>query len=291
MNAGYVDFIGYTVIYKQDYIFREYITDFYEKRQNAKKTGSIYSLFYKYFLNSLYGKFGQQNIKLIKDSPVPNPDEISEFYEVEKRKDGTFKHSKIMIFNGYQWRTETTGESAYSMPAIAGAVTAYGRVEMFTALQIAGFDNVYYMDTDSIFTNQTGYDNIQRAGLISETALGLFKVEEYCKEITINNVKDYEFKTDRKHVRKLKGINLNDAKELSKNHYQIDYWSGYSDIIHNHGGKYYTEKRIKKYNEEYNKGITLADGTVKPFELDEEFYKYLNNFKGEIKNDDSKNND
>ena len=285
---GYIDYIGYTIAYKEEYIFVDYIKEFYAKRQGAKKQGSLYALFYKYFLNSLYGKFGQQNIKMTKGAEVKDKKQIGEFYEVEKKADGTYTHSKIMIFNGYQWRSERDGESVFSMPAIAGAVTAYGRIEMFHALKIAGFKNNYYMDTDSIFTNQKGYDNIKKAGLISETELGLFKIEEFCKKITINNVKDYEFTTDEKTVRKLKGINLKEAKQIDNNKYIIDYWSGYSNLIHNKDNRYYTEKRIKEYKSEYTKGITESDGTIKPFELNEDFKKYLNDFKGVEKNGNKK---
>lgn len=271
LKLGYIDYIGFTIIYKEDFIFTEYIKEFYTKRQEAKKTGSIYALFYKYFLNSLYGKFGQYNIKIKKRGKVKDKSIIDEFFEISKDEDGNFIHNKIMVFNGYEWQISREGEAPYAMPAIAGAVTAYGRIEMFDCLQICGFDNIYYMDTDSIFTNKAGYYNMLNAGYISETEIGKFKVEEYCKTIKINNVKDYEFTTDKKTIRKLKGINLKSSKEIKPGVYEIDYWIGYGNIIHNRKSGYYTEKRIKTYKEEYNKGIVERSGTVKPFNLSEDF--------------------
>ena len=284
LQSGYIDFIGYTIIYKEAYIFQDYIKDFYDKRKEAKKHDSIYALFYKYFLNSLYGKFGQYNIILKRGESIEDKEVIDEFTEVYKdQKTGEQKHRKILIFNGYQWSNETEGESFYSAPAIAGAVTAFGRIEMFKALKTAGFKNIYYMDTDSIFLNEEGYKNIESASLISETELGLFKIEEVCKRIKINNVKDYEYTTDTKTVRKLKGINLNSAKELGAGKYEIDYWSGYSNIIHSRTQDYYTEKRIKEYKDEYTKGILKADGTIKPYHLKENFYKFFRDFKDDAK--------
>ena len=278
LKMGYIYHIGYSIIYKEENIFKNYILDFYNKRKEAKKAGSIYALFYKYFLNSLYGKFGQYNIILKKGEPVPDKDEINEFTEVYKDENGEYRHKKIMIFNGYQWKNETEGESIYSAPAIAGAVTAYGRIEMFNALNLAGFSNIYYMDTDSIFINEEGYKNIYKSGLISETELGLFKIEEYCKTISIYNVKDYEFITDEKTVRKLKGINLKTAEEMEKGVYMIDYWAGYANIIHNKNQQYYTEKRLKQYKDEYNKGIINDDGTIKPYTLKERFTRDCKKF-------------
>lgn len=276
IEAGYIDTIGYTVIYKEKAIFIDYIKDFYNKRKEAKAKDSIYALFYKYFLNSLYGKFGQYNIRLKKSGTIDDKELISEYYEVAKNSDGTYSHTKVMIFNGSEWRSERQGEAVYSCPAIAGAVTAYGRIEMFKALKIAGFSNIYYMDTDSIFVNETGYNNIKKAGLLSESELGLFKLEEYCKKITINNVKDYEYITDEKTVKKLKGINLNTAEVISEDTYKIDYWAGYSNLIHNKNTRYYTEKRIKQYKTDYNKGIILDNGTVKPFTLNEKLKDKIN---------------
>lgn len=57
-------------------------------------------------------------------------------------------------------------EGQDSMPAVMSYVMAMGRVELWLAMQLAGIDNVAYVDTDSLLVNAAGHKRLLRlAGL------------------------------------------------------------------------------------------------------------------------------
>ncbi|MEM1589330.1 MAG: DNA polymerase [Candidatus Bathyarchaeia archaeon] len=102
--------------------FRGFVEDFYRLRQTDKQ----YSLFYKLFLNALYGKFGQNprsDVRLITKSGV------------EKRK-------------GEQKRRP------YRNYLLASYITAYARCHMWRIFKKLGAERIVYTDTDSVITTK-----------------------------------------------------------------------------------------------------------------------------------------
>ena len=160
-------------------------------------------------------------------------------------------------------------------PILAGAITAEARSDLWEFMEIAHLENLYYSDTDSLFVNKEGYINLQNADMLSETELGKLKLEKFCKTLTIRNCKDYEYTNEKEQFfEKKKGVNLKTAMRIDKNEFEVDFWTGYADFIRHNEKYYYTEKRIKKYNETYGKGITLKNGNINPVKLNEsEIYK------------------
>ena len=59
---------------------------------------------------------------------------------------------------------------------LAAYITAGARSMLCRAIVIAGPENVYYCDTDSLFVNAEGFRRLQAAGLLHEDMLGLFKL-------------------------------------------------------------------------------------------------------------------
>ena len=100
---------------------------------------------------------------------------------------------------------------------IASAVTSYSRVLMSLALKHPEiYGNVYYTDTDSIFT-----DKELPMDLVSNTELGKFKLEYVFKEAVFLGPKMYAgVTTDNKYISKVKGfkdagsITFEDMKSL-----------------------------------------------------------------------------
>lgn len=69
-----------------------------------------------------------------------------------------------------------------SFPAVTAWINSLGRVRLMKLLGIAGLDNVYYYDTDSIWTNRYGLRQLRMAGEIDQDQLGKLKiVSEYDK--------------------------------------------------------------------------------------------------------------
>ena len=113
-------------------------------------------LCYKLCLNNLYGKFGEQNEKttLFKD-----------------------------VDNDGNWFTKETKTKfgKYFYPPIAVYVTSYARMTMIKYINIVGWKNVLYMDTDSIHLMDTNaYKRLEKTNCINKTELGKLKLEDIC---------------------------------------------------------------------------------------------------------------
>lgn len=74
-------------------------------------------------------------------------------------------------------------ESENSLPQITGYITAMCRVRLWELMNVAGLDNLYYVDTDSLIVNATGANNL-RIRMEQDGAYGLvFKSEARKMEI------------------------------------------------------------------------------------------------------------
>jgi len=108
------------------YPFREYVTELYElRKKNAED--AFKNRIFKILMNSLYGKFGE------------------------------YKNSEILLLTSDGIKKITSEEISkfrkYHNVVWAAFVTAYGRLELHKRMKAAGFENVYYCDTDSIITS------------------------------------------------------------------------------------------------------------------------------------------
>lgn len=258
-------------LYECDYIFREYVDYFYNKRLEAKSAGdAVKSLLFKIFLNSLYGKFGQKALNWEKiDDADPSIIKTETIVNVRTGQRRTYK-----VFGGSRFvkvdKKDGDNEAYNSFPAIAAHVTAYARMLLWKYIETAGLDNVYYMDTDSLFVNKIGYDRLTAAGYIDNKKLGLMKLEEEGQSITINGCKDYKFNN---HV-KIKGISKT-AVKLDEGKYVSTIWRGMSKFIQSGDlGYYKNDMIIKTLTRHYDKGVIDMSGQVTPFiyENDESIY-------------------
>ena len=152
---------GYEFI-KTDYIFRDYVKYYYNIKQNAKGSQRAIA---KLMLNSLYGKFGQRREREI----------TSLVY------DGSY--SNMNFIQKKYWDST----SDFIHPEIAGIVTSYARARLYELFQKAGLDNVYYCDTDSIFTDKE---------LETSNKLGDIKLEGKIKEFIAIAPKLYSYIDD-----------------------------------------------------------------------------------------------
>jgi len=247
-------------IYEGEEIFHDYIDYFYTARLEAKKVkDAVLDMLYKLFMNVLYGKFGQKAIEWERVGDAP-PEElrVDRIYNFDTRK-----REMVKIFGGSVFKhIEKEGEdneASNSFPAIAAHVTSYARMLLWRYIEIAGYENVYYMDTDSIFTNEVGYGRLLAAGVISDTVLGALKLEK-TGEMIIRGVKDYSLNGKAK----MKGIPKS-AIQIDENSFLVNTWVGVSKMIA--GGSvdgYKNILMIKTLKREYTKGLIMPDGKVFP---------------------------
>ncbi|MBS7251858.1 MAG: hypothetical protein KIH08_14895 [Candidatus Freyarchaeota archaeon] len=117
-------------------------TEFVETYHKLKNTDEKNREFWKIYLNSVYGKFGQSG--QIKSYKILSDGQMKEFQPKIKRP----KNKK-------QWIKQNYIISAY--------ITAYARLYMWHQLKKVGFENVIYTDTDSIIT--TKHLHLEKGGL------------------------------------------------------------------------------------------------------------------------------
>lgn len=124
------------------YIFRDYIDDLYRRRLEAIEKGDgVGNIICKLLMNSCYGRFG-----LNKDREEIVFDDMSsglKFKTEIKLKDGS---------SVYLMSKPKRLDSSFANVAISSWVTAASRVHMHKKFGEAGFENIYYTDTDSLFT-------------------------------------------------------------------------------------------------------------------------------------------
>lgn len=260
-------------VYEARNIFSEYVDYFYNKRLESKaQDDEVRTLLYKLFLNSLYGKFGQKNNNWELIEPA-DPTEIKVYTLI--RAGG--KRSTVKVFGGGAFEkvelADGDGEAPNSFPAIAAHVTAYARMLLWGFIETAGEDNVYYMDTDSLFVNKEGYENLKKSGVLDDKELGKLKLEHKIYDVDIRGCKDYKFKFEKekggikKEVQedKIKGVNKRSVK-IDENTFVSTVWGGLAQYIKD--GKlngYKNSVIVKELSRKYTKGIIGEDGVVTPF--------------------------
>jgi len=246
------------VVYERGKPFKDYVEFFYKlKREYTEQQNKSWRLVSKLFLNSLYGKFGQllshrENLETDNDYKVLR----ETHYNAE-----TEEHYAILFWYGKAIREYKRGETAFSSPAIAGAITAYARYVLYMFIEQAGKENVYYTDTDSIMTNAVGYNNLKNT--LDDYELGKLSLEKQSDSLIIHGNKDYKFGDDTK----LKGVPRN-AKPLEENSWIYIQFEGFISWF-NKGGTtgMVGERRIKRRLGEYHKGIVLDNGLILPYRL------------------------
>jgi hypothetical protein len=164
--------------------FRDYIDSFYEKRMKAKATGDkAQDIFCKFFMNSLYGKFGT------------NPDNHADFVIASSDSQDSwlakgYQHYKpwgerfLMVKRNADLDDDDPKRRYYNI-ATAASITGFVRAGLFTALDTC--TGLIYCDTDSIAARDV-------SSLKTGDELGLWKKELDCDEYAIGGKKLYAFR-------------------------------------------------------------------------------------------------
>lgn len=196
--------IGYKIIdvYRGElfenagYIFKKFVNHFYNLRKNTND--DVKKIIYKDIMNHLYGRLA---IRQDREEMVFHPN-----IGHKKHSEINFKEHKVYIY------TKEKIIFTYSNPALAAFVTSYARLKLYDYLTKLG-DDIYYCDTDSLFTTRK---------LPTSKELGGLKLENTLKEACFLLPKTYALKTQNNElIVKMKGfarkninhINFNDFLE------------------------------------------------------------------------------
>lgn len=274
LQRGLIKQVENVALYQGAPIFDAYVDYFYTKRLAAKAADDeVHNFLYKLFLNCLYGKFGQKNEKWERIADA-DPKEIG---EERIHFEGDEGLTLIKTFGGGVFKKvdDPDDEEAFnSFPAVAAHVTAYARMMLWGYIETAGLDNVFYMDTDSLFVTEEGYKRLESSGVIHDSKLGSLALEKTGRMVTFG-CKDYEFTHDTGKQKgktdiKTKGVNKS-AKYIGENEhgqkqFAITQWSGYAQALRKkHMDSYENKVIIKTLKREYDKGTISDTGHVNPF--------------------------
>ena len=194
------------IVFQTGNIFQSYITQLWKEREMAKKEKSeVKSMWLKIFMNSLYGKFGQKQfeqthilhttqlheylVQYSSDIIEDNKEEgkiVDEYQEIKK----TNFLKNINIFS-----EDIPGEPFFLVKThddirldfvgglnfISSYIASRARLNLISGFLEVGFENIYYFDTDSIFTSKP----MTGKGCVG-SELGQWKCEE-------NNIIDAYF--------------------------------------------------------------------------------------------------
>lgn len=255
VEYGHIKEVLEVAIYERGSLFNEYIDYFYQLKQTADATGDkISRQLAKTLMNSLYGKFGQRGIV---SKILPNKGAIRYGrylgYSEKLKKNITINYLGDQIELSYP-----LNESYYSMPAIAGAVTANARMYLWRLIQLAGSKNVMYIDTDSLIVNLEGYNNL--ASLLDDAKLGYLKLEGESNRFIIRGLKDYQFGTDNK----TKGVPKT-AIPVDQNTWTYDQFRGALGWLSDGLTDGVTVKQTTKHRSGiYTKGEVQPSGEITP---------------------------
>ncbi len=255
INEGELNNVRSYAIYEGHNIFKEYVDFFYNLRKKFKEEGNEpFELMVKLYLNSLYGKFGEKHdlIKKIKDlgNGVTRIEDTINFE--------TGKREIHWLINGILYKKIGVEDGQNTLTAISSYVTSYSRMYLWKLMKMAGRKNIYYCDTDSLFLNERGYENLE--SVIDSGELGKLKLEGVYKKLVIHGCKDYELdgeiitKGVKKNAKWLNEFTIKQQQFLkTKSLLRRDILDGV--IIRD------VEKHL---NRVYDKGLVSSDGSVSP---------------------------
>ncbi|MBA7592011.1 hypothetical protein ES708_34182 [subsurface metagenome] len=129
---------------------------------------------------------------------------------------------------------------------------------LWDIIELAGRENVYYCDTDSLIVNRRGSERC--SGLVHRSELGKLKLVQKTRRVVLHNVKDYKLAGKVK----IKGISKT-AKKVGKNEYITFQQQGIRTGLRNKQVNTVTWRRVpKKLSRLYEKGIVEFDEHVYP---------------------------
>lgn len=252
--------LGYTINYEYVYNFKEsafiftnFIDYWFDIKTNSAGAKKYIA---KLMLNSLYGKFGQ---KRLTQQYIINPD------KAWKRKNfdsyDFLDYGDLEIFR----KDKKANHKWVNLPIII-YITSLARLRLYNYFEKAGFDKIWYCDTDSIFTT-TDLSNY------CSQELGYIKLEQEYKECYFIQPKVYGCKNGNDTTIKIKGFNRSevdfnkikdifDNKEFFQDREQI---AGFLSTLRRYDSWITNFNVRKRIVTSYSKRKVLDNGDTYPF--------------------------
>jgi hypothetical protein len=254
-KTGRILEVATCIVYEKAKVFEPFVDYFYTQRINAKNiSDETRSYFFKTIMNSLYGKFGQHTEEWVSTAESSNEPNQT-FFEIDLE---TERKYLVRIINGILQLKTGYFYGFDSFIAIPAHVTAYGRCYLWELIAKAGIENVYYVDTDSMFVTPEGLKAL--SAVIDNTELGKLKLEDD----RIYWIKGAKWYMNDKGL-KLKGVPKN-SKEMAKNMWEVHGIEKCKTALRKGRlNEVWSYKRVKTISPLYKKGTVQNSGRIAPF--------------------------
>lgn len=188
MRDGVIKEIGMVALYQQGHAFTSFVDTLYPLKLKARESGNKPAeAAAKVMLNALYGKFGQQGFEhAVIGECEADACRVEHVLDADR---GVWE--KHIYYAGKVYKEVRESESMFSHPAIAASITSAGRVILWETMEKAGFENVYYCDTDGLIVDWKGWNNLGQPR--ANKHIGEWKLEGSASTIDIRREQDYRF--------------------------------------------------------------------------------------------------
>lgn len=257
---GYVKSVIEIAVYRQAGLFSEYVDFFAALKERYEKEGNlVYRRFVKYFMNSLYGKFGQFRPVLDWFFHYGEPETFRNPFIDEVTGESGMEYK---LFNKVFRETgKEIGNN--SLVAIAAHITEDARMILDRLMSGIGREKILYCDTDGLKIFKR--DMVKVKHKIHPSKLGSLKIEEECDDLEIVGPKSYIVK-DRK---VLKGVPKR-AEQIGLLDFRYVTFQRQATHLRKNIVDHFEARRIEKHiNNTYDKGVVTGTGRVRPFRLRE----------------------
>lgn len=260
LQRNHVTSVGKYALYTKAPIFRNWVDSIYALRKQARQEGNLfYDEMLKRMLNSLFGKFGQRNLNWIKVAEEKgHEDAIWKDYNADTGKVTTYRR-----LGGIKEERVAVEEGFNSFVAIAAHVTSSARTLLLAYLESAGWEHVYYCDTDSLIVDEAGAGSLAPA--IHPNELGKLKLVDRSTDVLLNAPKNYVFGDMEKH----KGRRMNALPVEGGGYIQDQFTSWIGALRLGWQGGPRMGAVLKRDALTYNKGVLHDDGSITPIRYDD----------------------
>lgn len=177
---------NYILMYENTDILKKPINYLWKMKGIYKNNGEIVKEKYtKLIMNSIYGKFAQLGTEM-----VPLNEKSDTCYGITNVWNAKTQDIDLIYTINYQKYIELRHNiTEHTFPIISAEISANAKYYMQRFFNIAGWDHVYYSNTDSIITDEIGYKRLKK--YINPDKMGMLKVESVSENVRIfgkNNI-------------------------------------------------------------------------------------------------------
>jgi hypothetical protein len=174
--------------YEMEEALRDYAKSLSHLRDTAERDGArTLASMVKRLLVSLPGKLGQR----VRTWQLCPDGFIDLLYGEWLGRDSHGAPTRFRSIGGTVWREVIGDFLPDAVPAMAAWITSEARVRLLNAIRTAGWEHVYYVDTDSLFVDEEGWWRLRASGLVRPGQLGFLRLLAGPAVVEIRGIKYY----------------------------------------------------------------------------------------------------